>query len=96
MLKSRKIKFWANKKENENIAFRSFLKMHADEDGLDEKFCDCTSNYLRIMTAVNAEIAVNNMDICIAERTTDHGARTKGNETKCKGTQKKTISCPCG
>ena len=38
MLQPRKVKFQAKRKENENIAFRSFLKMNAEEDELDERF----------------------------------------------------------
>lgn len=38
MLPPRKVKFWAKKKENENYAFRTFLKMNADEQKLDEQF----------------------------------------------------------
>lgn len=38
MLKPRKVKFWASKKEKENIEFRTFLKIHADEHELDQQF----------------------------------------------------------
>lgn len=38
MLPPRKVKFQAEKKENENIAFRSFLKANADEKELDAQF----------------------------------------------------------
>lgn len=38
MLKSRKVKFRASKKEKENIEFRTFLKIHADEHELDQQF----------------------------------------------------------
>ena len=38
MLPPRKVKFQAKRKESENIAFRSFLKMNAEEDKLDARF----------------------------------------------------------
>ena len=38
MLLPRKVKFQAKRKENENIAFRSFLKMNAEDDELDARF----------------------------------------------------------
>lgn len=38
MIAPRKIKFEAKKKENENLAFRTFLKCNADEEKLDEQF----------------------------------------------------------
>lgn len=38
MIPPRKVKFMAKKKVNENIRFRSYLKMHADETELDEQF----------------------------------------------------------
>lgn len=38
MLKPRKVKFWAQKKEKENIEFRTFLKINAYEDELDQQF----------------------------------------------------------
>lgn len=38
MLAPRKIKFEAQKKEKENIEFRTFLKFNADEEELDEQF----------------------------------------------------------
>lgn len=38
MIPPRKVKFMAKKKENENIQFRSYLKVHADEKELDEQF----------------------------------------------------------
>jgi Fe-S-cluster containining protein len=38
MLKPRKVRFWAQKKEKENIEFRTFLKINADEDELDQQF----------------------------------------------------------
>lgn len=38
MIPPRKVKFMAKKKENENIRFRSYLKIHADEKELDEQF----------------------------------------------------------
>ena len=38
MLPPRKVKFQAKRKESENIAFRSFLKMNAEEDELDARF----------------------------------------------------------
>ena len=38
MLPPRKVKFQAKRKENENIAFRSFLKMNAEEEELDARF----------------------------------------------------------
>ena len=38
MLAPRKVKFEAEKRENENLRFRTFLKIHADEDVLDEQF----------------------------------------------------------
>lgn len=38
MLASRKVKFEAKKKMNENLTFRSFLKCNADEETLDRQF----------------------------------------------------------
>lgn len=38
MIPPRKVKFMAKKKENENIRFRSYLKIHADGTELDEQF----------------------------------------------------------
>lgn len=38
MLLPRKVKFQAEKKENENMAFRSYLKANADEEELDKQF----------------------------------------------------------
>lgn len=38
MLPARKVKFEAQKKEIENLEFRTFLKCHADAEELDEKF----------------------------------------------------------
>ncbi len=38
MLPPRKIKFEAQKREDENLEFRTFLKIHAEEDVLDQQF----------------------------------------------------------
>lgn len=38
MLAPRKVKFNAQKKENENLKFRTFLKCNADDEELDEQF----------------------------------------------------------
>lgn len=38
MLPPRKVKFKANKKENENLEFRTYLKCNADEEELDKQF----------------------------------------------------------
>ncbi|MCD7716367.1 MAG: YkgJ family cysteine cluster protein [Lachnospiraceae bacterium] len=38
MIKPGEVKFQSKKKENENLAFRTFLKIHADEEKLDEQF----------------------------------------------------------
>lgn len=38
MIPPRKVKFMAKKKEKENIRFRTYLKIHADEKELDEQF----------------------------------------------------------
>lgn len=38
MISPRKVKFMAKEKENENIKFRSYLKIHADETELEEHF----------------------------------------------------------
>lgn len=38
MIASRKLKQMAEKKEKENIRFRTFLKCNADEGELDEQF----------------------------------------------------------
>lgn len=38
MIPPRKVKFEARKKLDENFAFRTFLKIHADEKELDEQF----------------------------------------------------------
>ena len=40
MLKPRKVKFWAQKKESENLRFRAFLKINADEEELDRQFLE--------------------------------------------------------
>ncbi len=38
MLPPRKVKFEARKREDENLEFRTFLKIHAEEDVLDQQF----------------------------------------------------------
>ncbi len=38
MIEPRKVKFESKKKENENLAFRTYLKCHADEETLDRQF----------------------------------------------------------
>lgn len=38
MIKPNQVRFRSGKKENENLAFRTFLKIHADEKELDEQF----------------------------------------------------------
>ncbi|MCC8104400.1 MAG: YkgJ family cysteine cluster protein [Clostridiales bacterium] len=38
MLQPGEVEFQAKKKENENLAFRTFLKIHADDEKLDEQF----------------------------------------------------------
>lgn len=38
MLAPRKVKFEAQKRERENLEFRTFLKCNADEKELDEQF----------------------------------------------------------
>ena len=38
MIAPRKVRFEANKKENENLEFRTFLKCHADEKELNKQF----------------------------------------------------------
>ena len=38
MIEPRKVKFESKKRENENLAFRTFLKCHADEETLDRQF----------------------------------------------------------
>ena len=40
MIPARKVKFEANKKEQENFRFRTFLKCNADEKELDKQFLD--------------------------------------------------------
>ena len=38
MIAPEKVQYWAMKKEKENLKFRVFLKMNADEDELDRQF----------------------------------------------------------
>ncbi|MFR7592493.1 MAG: YkgJ family cysteine cluster protein [Longibaculum sp.] len=38
MLAPEKVRYYARKKEKENLKFRTFLKMNADEDELDQQF----------------------------------------------------------
>ena len=38
MLPPRKVQFEAQKRENENLRFRTFLKCNADEEKLDRQF----------------------------------------------------------
>lgn len=38
MLPPRKVQFEAQKRENENLRFRTFLKYNADEEKLDRQF----------------------------------------------------------
>ena len=38
MVPVEKLEYWANKKEKENYRFRTFLKINADPDKLDEQF----------------------------------------------------------
>lgn len=38
MLKPEEVSKWAKRKENENLRFRSYLKIHADEETLDRQF----------------------------------------------------------
>lgn len=40
MLAPRKVQFEAKKKENENFAFRTYLKCHANEEELDRQFLE--------------------------------------------------------
>lgn len=44
MLAPRKVKFEAQKKERENLEFRTFLKCNADEKELDEQFFKLLKN----------------------------------------------------
>ena len=44
MIAPRKLQFAAAKKKNENYQFRQFLKIHADEEELDQQFQQLIGN----------------------------------------------------
>lgn len=45
MISVEKLKYWANKKEKENYRFRTFLKINAEPDKLDEQFKQLHKKY---------------------------------------------------